>query len=88
MPSSPTPEQGESVPDAPAGSGQAASDTGQAFLYPDPDPATVELPPRKRRRRVTTQPPEGSDPTPATEPPRHARGENDDRMRGDKPPHY
>ena len=39
-------------------------------------------------RRVTTNPPPGSDPTPAPEPPPHPKGENDERMRGDKPPHY
>jgi len=39
-------------------------------------------------RRVKTDPPPGSDPNPAAEPERHAKGENDERMRGDKPPHY
>jgi len=42
----------------------------------------------RHRRRVTTEPPPGTDPAPAPEPPRHVRGENDDRMRTDKPPHY
>jgi hypothetical protein len=37
---------------------------------------------------VTTEPPPGSEPAPAPEPARHAGGENDDRMRTDKPPHY
>jgi hypothetical protein len=37
---------------------------------------------------VKTEPPPGTDPSPAPEPGRHVRGENDDRMRSDKPPHY
>jgi len=44
--------------------------------------------PARRRRRATTPPPDGSDPVPAPEPARHREGENDDRMRGDRPPHY
>lgn len=48
---------------------------------------------RRARRRVTTAPPPGSDPAPArapltAEPERHGAGENDDRLRADKPPHY
>ncbi|WP_130484765.1 hypothetical protein [Microcella putealis] len=48
---------------------------------------------RRGRRRVTTTPPPGSDPAPArapltSEPERHGAGENDDRLRADKPPHY
>lgn len=42
----------------------------------------------RRRRRVTTPPPEGSDPTPAPEPPRGTGTENDERLKADKPPHY
>jgi hypothetical protein len=38
--------------------------------------------------RVTTDPPLGSDPTPAPEPPRGSSTENDARLRADKPPHY
>jgi hypothetical protein len=30
----------------------------------------------------------GSDPTPSSEPPRHAASENDERLKGDKPPHW
>lgn len=45
-------------------------------------------PPRRRHRRVSTEPPAGSDPTPVEEPDRHDEGENDARMREDKPPHY
>lgn len=43
---------------------------------------------RGKHRRVTTEPPAGSDPTPAPEPPRHASTENDERLKGDKPPHW
>jgi hypothetical protein len=43
---------------------------------------------RRANRRVTTAPPEGSDPTPQREPERHALTENDDRLRAEKPPHY
>jgi hypothetical protein len=50
--------------------------------------ADREPTPPRRRRRVTTKPPEGSDPTPQQEPDRHAEGENDARMRQEKPPHY
>lgn len=42
----------------------------------------------RRSRRVTTQPVPGSDPSPAPEPPRHDRGENDARLLGDRPPHW
>ncbi len=49
----------------------------------------VKPAPRKRvRRRVTTQPVPGSDPTPQKEPPRHTEDENDFRLRQDKPPHW
>jgi hypothetical protein len=37
---------------------------------------------------VTTEPQPGVDPTPSSEPPRHALDENDQRLREDKPPHY
>ena len=45
---------------------------------------------RKKRKhvRVTTEPPVGSDPNPAPEPPRGSSTENDARLRADKPPHY
>lgn len=42
----------------------------------------------RHRRRVTTDAPEGSDPAPAPEPARHASTENDERLKGDKPPHW
>lgn len=51
-----------------------------------------ERPPRapreRKRRRVTTAPPEGSDPHPTGEPERHPVNENDERLKGDKPPHW
>jgi len=43
---------------------------------------------RSKRRRVTTPPPAGSDPHPTAEPERHASHENDERLKGDKPPHW
>ena len=43
---------------------------------------------RGKHRRVTTEPPPGSDPAPAPEPPRHASTENDDQLKRDKPPHW
>jgi hypothetical protein len=43
---------------------------------------------RARHRRVTTDPPLGSDPKPAPEPPRHLATENDERLKQDKPPHW
>jgi hypothetical protein len=51
-------------------------------------PNGVPRPRGRHRRRVTTSPPEGSDPTPAPEPPRHASTENDAQLRRDKPPHW
>jgi hypothetical protein len=44
--------------------------------------------PKRVRRRVTTPPPSGSDPTPVREEPRHTLEENDDRLKAEKPPHY
>ena len=52
----------------------------------DPVVEPVETPPK--HRRVTTEPPDGSDPTPSSEPPRHRLDENDDRLNAEKPPHY
>lgn len=43
---------------------------------------------RRVRRRVTTEPPPGSDPTPTPEAPRHRAAENDEQLRRDKPPHW
>lgn len=53
-----------------------------------PETDATPAPARRRNRRVTTPPPPGSDPTPAPEPPRLPRGDNDERMRREKPPHY
>jgi hypothetical protein len=52
--------------------------------------ATDATPPRRPRvrRRVTTAPVPGSDPTPLPEPARHAQGENDEQLKRDKPPHW
>jgi len=44
--------------------------------------------PRSKRRRVTTEPPPGSDPTPIAEEPRGTGTENDARLKADKPPHW
>ena len=61
---------------------------------PDPDPVgdgvaePVETRRPRHRKRVTTDAPAGTDPTPSSEPPRHALDENDQRLREDKPPHY
>jgi hypothetical protein len=56
------------------------------------EPRSLRSAPKERvtkgRRRAQTNPPPGSDPAPAPEPKRHSKGENDDRLRGDKPPHY
>jgi hypothetical protein len=54
-----------------------------------PDDPEVEPGETKaKHRRVTTEPPDGSDPTPSSEPPRHRLDENDDRLNAEKPPHY
>ncbi|WP_309713610.1 hypothetical protein [Pseudolysinimonas sp.] len=53
-----------------------------------PDTESASVAPRRRRRRVTTPPPPGSDPTPVEEPDQRPEGENDSRLRDDKPPHY
>jgi hypothetical protein len=42
----------------------------------------------RKRRRVTTASPTGSDPYPTSEPERHQVNENDERLKGDKPPHW
>jgi hypothetical protein len=62
---------------------------------PEPDPVgdgtvvePVETRRPRRRKRVTTDVPPGTDPTPSSEPPRHALDENDQRLRDEKPPHY
>jgi hypothetical protein len=47
-----------------------------------------EEPRRRKHRRVTTKAVPGTDPEPQKEPPRHEGGENDERLRQDKPPHW
>lgn len=42
----------------------------------------------RHRRRVTTEPPAGSDPNPEPEVGGHAATENDERLKRDKPPHW
>ena len=54
----------------------------------DDDPVVEPVETGPKHRRVTTQPPDGSDPTPSAEPPRHRLDENDDRLNAEKPPHY
>jgi len=51
------------------------------------DLAEPDLPSR-RSRRVTTDAPEGSDPNPVQEPPRHRAEENDEQLKRDVPPHW
>lgn len=53
--------------------------------HPEPAPTAA---PRRKHRRVRTEPPPGTELYPVEEPDRHAEGENDARMREDKPPHY
>lgn len=61
-----------------------SSSESQGDEHPDPPPASRD----RKRRRVTTAPPEGSDPHPTGEPERHPVNENDERLKGDKPPHW
>ncbi|MEP6481489.1 MAG: hypothetical protein ABJA94_05720 [Rhodoglobus sp.] len=42
----------------------------------------------RRPRRVQTEPPAGSDPSPVGEAPRHTPAENDEQLKRDKPPHW
>ncbi len=42
----------------------------------------------RRHRRVSTRAVPGSDPNPQPEPARHSSGENDERLKADKPPHW
>jgi len=54
-------------------------------------PGSADAEPQRRprvRRRVTTEPVPGYDPSGVPEPPRHAEGENDERLKRDKPPHW
>ncbi|MBC7590137.1 MAG: hypothetical protein H7226_03705 [Salinibacterium sp.] len=78
--------------ESPAGAAEPAEGDGEsadaesAEGAAEPHPAV--LTPRIRRRRASTQPPPGSDPTPLPEPARHATTENDEQLRRDKPPHW
>jgi hypothetical protein len=55
---------------------------------PDRDLAPLVQRSPRRSRRVTTDPPPGTDPNPASEPDRHELTENDARLKAEKPPHY
>lgn len=77
------------MPEAGPGDGSVPDEgSGQGDGSGRGDGAPAAAPLRRRHRRVTTDPPPGSDPAPIEEPDRHDPGENDERMRGDKPPHY
>jgi len=54
---------------------------------PDREPTEPPVP-RRKRRRVTTEPVPGTDPNPAPEPERSTGSENDERLKADKPPHW
>ena len=77
-----------------ADSGLAGSDAaaptvaGADAAAPTVAGADAAAKPRAKRRRVTTAPPPGSDPTPQPEEPRGSGTENDARLRADKPPHW
>ena len=80
------PPEGEAEPpaqDAESPARETEPDEGESG---EQDPAV--LTPRIHRRRASTQPPVGSDPTPSPEPARHATNENDEQLRRDKPPHW
>lgn len=80
-------DQGEPTePDADRGS---AAEAGPERAPAIPAGSVSPPAPRARvRRRVRTEAPAGSDPSPAREPERHDAGENDERLRADKPPHW
>jgi len=61
-----------------------------AALPDDAERALAANPTKRKHKhvRVTTQAPKGSDSSPTAEPRRAKRGENDARLRADKPPHY
>jgi hypothetical protein len=76
------------APDPTPDAATPAAETGGATTS-DASTPPAELPRRVRaRRRVTTAPPAGTDPSPQAEPERHALEENDERLRAEKPPHY
>ena len=82
----PADEAGPPADEAGPPARKAEPPEGEAELPADEDPAV--LTPRIHRRRASTQPPSGSDPTPSPEPARHAANENDEQLRRDKPPHW
>lgn len=59
-------------------------------LPEDAERALAARPSKRKRKhlRVTTDAPQGSDPSPTPEPRRAKRGENDAQLKADKPPHY
>lgn len=71
-------------PDRADGEPKHASEPAAAPVTGDP----AHRAGRRRGRRVRTEPPAGSDPTPSPEPPRHASTENDEQLKRDKPPHW
>ena len=77
-------DNGNDTGEGPEGDG--ARDAAAEPLEGELEPGTPK--PKRKSRRVTTPPPEGSDPSPAPEPPRSTGTENDDRLRADKPPHW
>jgi len=54
----------------------------------DPAAADETPAPRRKHRRVTTQPVPGTDPNPTPEPARSTGTENDARLKQDVPPHW
>lgn len=77
-------------PARPAETHASDTPTGPIDIRPAVPQADERMPEPKPAgpRRVTTDPVPGSDPNPAPEPVRHAPDENDERLRGDKPPHW
>lgn len=67
-----------------------ASSAAPPVRHASPAGAEAERPggPTRPRRRVTTRPVPGSDPSPAPEPARHRDGENDAQLLRDVPPHW
>jgi hypothetical protein len=70
------------------GTADAEGSAGTAGTGVPAQPVAKDPRPRRGSRRVTTPPPEGSDPSPLPEPSRSNGRENDERMRAEKPPHY
>ncbi|MEL0626229.1 hypothetical protein V6245_04635 [Salinibacterium amurskyense] len=81
---------GESSVDAvsSAAAGSSLEPEPVASVETEPVAETTSRAKRSKSRRVTTPPPAGSDPHPTGEPKRHQNNENDERLKGDKPPHW